>query len=252
MNNQQLQADVAMETIEMDPVTMMVNRAIEEQYNKYRVSASELSEWHCPSLSKENFWRLLQATAQAIMAQRGVYHRFVVDDDNREVITQMWLYAAGSKDCKWNIHKGIYLGGKVGCGKTLLMQAFCEILHLISGRTVEMIPATQLYKKIIDKGIESLATRPLFIDELGREQLEISDFGNKIRPINDLMALRYNTGARTFFTSNFFLSTLSKGRNEKGEIIGYGQYIGERIQEMTNIVEMPGESRREKWEEEKA
>ena len=219
MNNQQLQADVAMETIEMDRVTLMVNRAIEEQYNKYRVSASELSEWHCPSLSKENFWRLLQATAQAIMAQRGVYHRFVVDDDNREVITQMWLYAAGSKDCKWNIHKGIYLGGKVGCGKTLL---------------------------------ESLATRPLFIDELGREQLEISDFGNKIRPINDLMALRYNTGARTFFTSNFFLSTLSKGRNEKGEIIGYGQYIGERIQEMTNIVEMPGESRREKWEEERA
>ena len=122
MNNQQLQADVVMETIEMDRVTMMVNRAIEEQYNRYRISASELSEWHCPSLSKENFWRLLQATAQAIMAQRGVFHRFVVDDDNREVITQMWLYAAGSKDCKWNIHKGIYLGGKVGCGKTLLVE----------------------------------------------------------------------------------------------------------------------------------
>jgi hypothetical protein len=33
--------------------------------------------------------------------------------------------------------------------------------------------------------------------------------------------------------------------------IGYGQYIGDRIQEMTNIVEMTGESRREKWEEEK-
>ena len=65
-------------------------------------------------------------------------------------------------------------------------------------------------------------------------------------------ALRYNNGARTFFTSNFKLSTLSRGRNEKGELIGYGQYIGERIQEMTNIVEMPGESRREKWEEGKA
>jgi DNA replication protein DnaC len=115
-----------------------------------------------------------------------------------------------------------------------------------------MIPATLLYKRIIHDGIDMLAKRPLFIDELGREQLEIAAFGNKIRPIADLMALRYNNGARTFFTSNFKLSTLSRGRNEKGELIGYGQYIGERIQEMTNIVEMPGESRREKWEEEKA
>jgi DNA replication protein DnaC len=115
-----------------------------------------------------------------------------------------------------------------------------------------MIPATLLYERIIHDGIDMLAKRPLFIDELGREQLEIAAFGNKIRPIADLMALRYNNGARTFFTSNFKLSTLSRGRNEKGELIGYGQYIGERIQEMTNIVEMPGESRREKWEEEKA
>ena len=191
----------------------IVNRAIEEQNHKYREAASDLNIWHCPSLTSQNF---------------------------------------GSKDCKWNIHKGIYIGGKVGCGKTLLMQSFCEILHLISRRTVEMIPATLLYERIIHDGIDMLAKRPLFIDELGREQLEIAAFGNKIRPIADLMALRYNNGARTFFTSNFKLSTLSRGRNEKGELIGYGQYIGERIQEMTNIVEMPGESRREKWEEEKA
>ena len=94
----------------------------------------------------------------------------------------------------------------------------------------------------------TLARRPLFIDELGREQLEINDFGNRIRPINDLMAARYETGARTFFTSNFRLETLSKGRSENGEIVGYGKYIGERIQEATNIVNLPGDSRREKWE----
>ena len=94
----------------------------------------------------------------------------------------------------------------------------------------------------------SLSRRPLFIDELGREQLEINDFGNRIRPINDLMEARYESGVRTFFTSNFSLDSLSKGRNDKGEMIGYGRYVGERIQEMTNIVTMPGGSRREKWE----
>jgi len=232
-------------------IDRMVNNAIENQRSIYREAIGELNIWHCPSLSKDNYWSLLNATAQAFMAQRGVYHPFVVDEYNKEIIYQMWLYIIGSKECVWNIHKGIYIGGKVGCGKTLLMQSFCEILHMISGRTVEMIPATLLFQRIIDDGINSLANRPLFIDELGREQLEINAFGNKMRPIADLMALRYNNGARTFFTSNFKLSTLSKGRNDKGELVGYGQYIGERIQEMTNIVEMPGESRREKWEEEK-
>jgi lipid-A-disaccharide synthase-like uncharacterized protein len=83
----------------------IVNRAIEEQNHKYREAASDLNIWHCPSLTSQNFWKLLNATAQAIMAQRGVYHAFVVDDNNREIIRQMWLYVAGSKDCKWNIHK---------------------------------------------------------------------------------------------------------------------------------------------------
>ena len=241
--------DGTMGTTNDERLNRMVANAIEEQQSKYRQAANELYDWHCASLSKDNFLKLLYANAQAIMAQRGVFHRFVIDDNNRDIIKQMWLYVIGSKECRWNIHKGIYIGGKVGCGKTLLMQSFCEILHLISGRTVMMIPATQLYQVIIENGINSLAQRPLFIDELGREQLEVSAFGNKMRPISELMALRYNTGARTFFTSNFKLSTLSKGRNEKGELVGYGQYIGERIQEMTNIVEMPGDSRREKWEE---
>ena len=226
-----------------------INRAIQQQRSMYMEASSDLMVWHDPRLTKENFWSLLNATAQAIMAKRGVYHPFVVDDYNRDIVLQMWLYATGSKECKWNIHKGIYIGGKVGCGKTLLMQAFCQILNFISGRVIEMIPATLLFQRILDDGINSLAQRPLFIDELGREQLEMNAFGNKMRPIEDLMALRYNNGARTFFTSNFKIATLSKGHNEKGEKIGYGQYIGDRIQEMTNIVELPGESRREKWEE---
>lgn len=248
MNNQQYREDVAMETSNPDWVSQMVDKAVEEQCRSYRESSASLNYWHCPEMDSRNFWRLLSSTAQAIMAKRGVYHRFVVDDNNREVIRQMHLYVIGSEQCKWNIHKGLYLGGKVGCGKTVLMQSFCQVLQLISGYNITMIPASELYKHIIKYDIESLAKRPLFIDELGREQLEVNDFGNKMRPINELMALRYEYGARTFFTSNFNIATLSQGYNDKGEMIGYGKYIGERIQEMVNMVILPGESRREKWE----
>ena len=104
-----------------------IERAIQQQRSMYMEASSDLMIWHDPRMTKENFWSLLNATAQAIMAKRGVYHPFVVDDNNREIILQMWLYATGSKECKWNIHKGIYIGGKVGCGKTLLMQAFMEM-----------------------------------------------------------------------------------------------------------------------------
>lgn len=226
----------------------IVNRFITERREVCDKRVNDLNEWHAPWMTRQQFWLMLQASAQSIMAKRGVHRAYVVDDFNRQVIIQMYYYVTGSPECIWNINKGIYLGGKVGCGKTVLLQALCDILHFVSGYTVEMIPANQLYKRIQQDGIMSLSRRPLFIDELGREQLEINDFGNRIRPINDLMEARYEAGVRTFFTSNFSLENLSKGRNDKGEKIGYGKYVGERIQETTNIVIMPGDSRREKWE----
>jgi hypothetical protein len=116
------------------------------------------------------------------MAERGYFQPFVVDDDNREIITQMWYYIIGSEQCRWDINKGIFMGGKVGCGKTILMHAFCEVLHFISGRTVEMIPAQELCQMIAEKGFDGFASRPLLIDEIGRETLEMNAFGNKIIP----------------------------------------------------------------------
>lgn len=228
----------------------IVTRFITERREVCDQQVNDLGTWHAPWMTKQQFWRMLQASAQSIMTRRGVHRAYVVDDNNRKTIIQMYHYVTGSPECLWNVNKGIYLGGKVGCGKTLLLQALCDILQMVSGYVIELIPANQLYKRIQQDGIMSLSRRPLFIDELGREQLEINDFGNRMRPINDLMEARYESGARTFFTSNFSLDNLSKGRNDKGEMIGYGKYVGERIQEMTNIVTMPGGSRREKWEAE--
>lgn len=66
-----------------------INKAIEEQNPKYLNASNALGIWHCPTLSKENFWRLLRSTAEAIMAQRGVYHAFVIDEHNRDIVLQM-------------------------------------------------------------------------------------------------------------------------------------------------------------------
>lgn len=234
-----------MATIDQSKMDSLVNIAISKRQAKYQESTKEMYKWRCPVLSKESFWKLLKVTAEALMAERGIFRSFNVDDANRDTILQMWLYASGSSECRWDLNKGIYMGGKVGCGKTILMYSFCEILHFITDKTVEMIPAPDLCRMIAEKGYEPFATRPLFIDEVGREPMEMKAFGNVIHPIKELMAIRYNRGARTFFTSNFKITSLSRWRDEKGELVGYGQDIGDRIREMMNIVELPGESRRE-------
>lgn len=223
-------------------LNVRIRRSIEEQRNNYRRAAQERSCWHCPRLDYNRFFQVLRAAALSAMAKRGANGEFIVDDNNRELIHQMWLYVQGSDECRWDIHKGIYLGGKIGCGKTVLMTALCEVLHLVSGKIITILPANQLYKAIRDNGMARYVTCPLFIDELGREQAEVNDFGNRIRPFNQLIEMRYEAGARTFFTSNFSMETLSKDAN------GYGEYINERVQEMTNMVVLPGVSRRKKWE----
>ena len=117
-----------MATINQSRMDQLVNDAIEKRHQEYQESTKEMHKWHSSVLSKESFWKFLRANAEAFMAERGIFRSFVVDGDNQDVVNQMWLYATGSDKCKWDINKGIYMGGKVGCGKTILMHSsvkFC-------------------------------------------------------------------------------------------------------------------------------
>lgn len=170
---------------------------------------------------------------------------FQLDDNNIDIIRNLYLYTIGHDKCQWNLDKGIFMGGKIGAGKTTLMKAYTKTLGMATGYNIECFQAPSLYIHLNKYGMESLKKRPIFIDELGREQLEIYLDGARVRPIEDLVAMRYEYGALTFFTSNFKLSTLGKGFDEKGKKIGYGEYCAERIADMCNIVVLPGGSRRD-------
>lgn len=171
--------------------------------------------------------------------------KFVIDQYNERLIKNLYLYTIGNNNCEWDLNKGIFLGGRIGCGKTTLMSAYCKLLGKMTGYLIQQLQAPTLYIQLQKYGMESFKKRPLFIDELGREQLEIYLDGARVRPIEDLVALRYEYGSLTFYTTNFKLSTLSKGYDEKGKKIGYGEYIGQRIADTSNIVVYPGDSRRD-------
>lgn len=203
----------------------------------------ERDRWHA-MVTIDQFVNMITSAAGSVMRQRGTFSEFVCDDNNSEIITNLYYYFIGDQEsCTWNVDKGIYMYGKIGCGKTLLMSAFLKVVAGICRIITTTIHAKQIYERIQKKGIESMVMCPLFIDELGRESLEINEFGNKIRPIQDLFAMRYESGARTFCTSNFSTEQL-EGKKVDGVLKGYGRYVRTRMEEMMNIVKLPGDNRR--------
>ena len=197
-----------------------------------------------PRVMEDIFRQYFVSYAQHYMYMQGDNGHFIIDQHNQSIINNMFLWLNRDSRCAWSLDNGIYLCGAIGCGKTVIMKAFLEVVMAASGYYIPFIQAPQLYQRIQDDGMISMRMCPLFIDELGREQLEIYVNGVRVRPIEDLMALRYEHGACTFFTSNFKIETLSQGYDDKGKKIGYGDYIGERFKEMCNIVVYTGKSRR--------
>ena len=190
-------------------------------------------------MSYDEFKQLLSANAYEIMLRRSVRQEYVVDQFNEPILRQLYLYFINDPQCAWNLNAGLIFGGKLGCGKSLMMMAYLRISDEYSRKLTTMIHSKTLSGLIKQNGIEAYIRRPLFIDELGREEAEVKDFGNIVKPVIDLFGLRYEEGARTYATTNFNYNSLQNF---------YSEFIRTRMEEMMTYVNFPGESRRFKNE----
>jgi hypothetical protein len=186
-----------------------------------------------------DFEELVEMNANEIMLRRSVTQKFVIDEKNAPIITNLFYYFTNDTRCKWNLNAGIIFGGKVGCGKSVLMMAYLKISDEFSRKLTTSVHSKTLAALLKQSSLEDYARRPLFVDELGREEAEVKDYGNIVKPIIDLFALRYEYGARTYATTNFKYETLEKF---------YGEFLRTRMEEMMTYVNFPGESRRLKNE----
>lgn len=211
----------------------MLQEQIRERENQLKQFKSYIE------MSYNEFSQLLSANARSILLQRHITHDFIIDNDNEHVIYQLYLYFTNNAKCNWNLNAGLIFAGKIGCGKSLLMKSFLKISDEYSRKLTTDVHSKSLATQIKINGIEYYSRRPLFIDELGREENEVKDYGNVLKPMIDLFSIRYEVGARTYVTTNYKCDSLDKF---------YGDFIRSRMEEMMTYVVIPGESRRLKNE----
>lgn len=200
-------------------------------------------------MSETHFHRYLEGFGAVAMIKQGDSSMFCIDDNNRAIIRNLYLYTIYDDKCEWNLDKGILLTGSIGTGKSVLMHAYTMILQKFAEseygqklgvKTFKFEPAQDIFNEIVANSGKlplRLINSGLAIDELGREPKKSNSYGNEMNPLIDLLLNRYSNGRLTFGTSNFNLIDLSDPSN-------YGPVVGDRFKSMFNFIVMTGYSRR--------
>lgn len=192
-------------------------------------------------MTKENFWNLWK------LHSAGAY---IIDDRNKDVIFTVFKYflkdpdfnEAGLITTEPSLEKGLLIFGDYGVGKTLLF----EILHKIARSFLDhgnkqmwfsCITASSFVEKYMSEtknpdstfSLDSYSKGRLYIDDLGFEPKAF----NQKEIMAQILFDRNRFGSTTFVTTNL----------KPSEIVErYGDRIGDRLDEMFNIIKWNGES----------
>jgi len=183
------------------------------------------------SLTAEKYSKMFIAAATDRI--HSTEESYKVDGENTNAINQLFYFLNGSDNFNGDPIKGILLIGAIGGGKTVLMESFIDIFNEISGKIVTCINSKDLVDVLKKYGYDYLHKRPLFIDDIGKEQTTINTYGTVSKPMEDLMNDRYKTAGLTFGTSNLKL-----------EDMPYNKHTVDRMRQMFNVIILPGGSRR--------
>ncbi len=215
-------------------MTQITDIIQQEKEHLKEVKAEKAKNRILIKISADDFKELFLIQVNKIIASRNINREFEITDQNKELINQIFYYCTGNyKYFNGSIEKGLFIVGKNGVGKTLILKGFCEVIKLIGNKIFYQVHSKKLQSEIRQNGTENFEKRPMFIDDIGKESKEVNDYGTKILPIADLIALRYDNGALTFASCNYNIDTLTEF---------YGITTTDRFKEMFNVIELSGES----------
>lgn len=202
----------------------------------------------------------------ALIAEIGRRYceNFVIDDNNRFVFEQIirWMLAdpnAQAHDTEGNIipaglSKGLYIAGRTGTGKTLLLAVFSVFAKLLGieywsyGKRLPLdfnfYRADLICDDYAKEGdLQKFKQMPILcIEDLGCEEPETLFMGNRKNVLRSILEARGDKRSLlTFATSNIRIDRL--GKNKEGREL-YGDRVQSRAFEMWNYYILGGKDRR--------
>jgi DNA replication protein DnaC len=165
----------------------------------------------------ENGVKYFSTIANTLLEPKGI--EFDLSSTNRGVCALIeWLYMIEGTN-KMNFNKGILFKGHTGRGKTFLFRVFSEFVKIdnvkfsqngkdypVSPRIVNARQISGEYQDPDTGGyrvIEKYSNMScLVIDDIGSEQVESNNYGNKINVISEIISKREENSMLTFGTTN--------------------------------------------------
>ena len=140
---------------------------------------------------------------------------------------------------------GVMFSGMCGNGKTTLVLAFQNLLNYLNDRGLfdssdiglSVLDAKDIVRQSKNQSsFDQLKRRDMIaIEDMGREPVEILEYGNVINPVIDLLEYRYDAQLFTVITTNL----VPKEIRER-----YGSRIADRLNEMVAKIVFENETYR--------
>lgn len=195
----------------------------------------------------------------AISRAKEKCERFTLNHTNSEVFDTLCKYFSNEQSTPWTFKdftgkskvmdpgKGLLIYGRVGCGKTFLM----ETMQRNPKCTFAVRGCPEISFEYAKEGIDRIefysnewktyrnefgqTTTGICFDDLGTEN-ERRHYGDKLDVIADIIASRYRK--RQLWSQTFITTNLTA----KGITDAYGDRLSSRFSEMFNIITFPKEA----------
>jgi predicted ATPase len=247
-----------------------IPEATRAYYEKMKKKESQMTDWSMNSIladldsrHQEGFIPYPYSADEMIRMATEVHRRqlqrvgreMVWDGNSLEVFQSIALFFGGHESSDYELHKGIYLMGPVGVGKSLILNTMSELCTRIEQRLREagksftprafsmdstVVISRQIEKEKKTDSMEQYMDQQRCFDDTGMED-SIKVYGNEIHPMAEILTSRYvryqRTGLVTHATSNKPYDQLS-GK--------YGTRVESRVSEMFNHITITGVDKRPK------